>query len=443
MRLIWRSTFSGAPAQLLGAAALLGVSLHAFSASAQQRTAAASNAPVVAPAPRFTLDLPVLEQEKRAAEADAAEAARDDARNRAEITRERLAAEADAQAPAARTNNPKGRSNKVPDAANAKQPPSAKSKRSAAEDEPSGDATASVIGPAVALPAEPEPASKAKPKPAAKPEPAAKAKGKQATKAPAKPAGRQPTEAYRKLRDSWHAPMDAVPTVDTPGRIPLVLSAVNLNISVSLTPKRDDGGFDEADLQRAASAFAPRDMKGVHPIAPRLLDLVYRAMRHFEAPVVHIISGYRKDRAGSRHTQGRAIDMALPGVSNEALAEHVRSYGFCGVGIYPKSGFVHLDVRDRSYFWVDNSLPGERSRSNPILPDEAMASDRAASARGETPDTYVPDNDAEDRAAARSYARRAKLRRERALREAARAQQRNQAANPDGSKPSVQRAGML
>src|SRR5262245_3211209 len=155
MRLIRRSTFSGDLAQLLGAAALGLVLLHAFSASAQQRTAAAASAPFVAPAPRFTLDPPALEQEKRAAEADAADAARDEAKNRAEITRERIAAQADAQAPAARTNA-KGRSTKVTDAANAKQPPGAKSKRPASEDEPSADATASVIGPTVALPSEPE-----------------------------------------------------------------------------------------------------------------------------------------------------------------------------------------------------------------------------------------------------------------------------------------------
>ncbi|HKU44347.1 MAG TPA: DUF882 domain-containing protein [Polyangiales bacterium] len=282
-------------------------------------------------------------------------------------------------------------------------------------------------------------ASKPKPKPIA-----AKPKAKRVKKARRE---RQPTVAYQKLRDSWHAPLDAVPTIDTPGRIPLVLSAVNGGVTVSLTPTRNDGGFDDADLQRAASAFAPRDMKGVHPIAPRLLDLVYRAMRHFEAPLVHIISGYRKDRAGSRHTQGRAIDMALPGVSNEDLFAYMRSYGFCGVGIYPKSGFVHLDVRDRSYFWVDDSLPGERSRSTPILPGEAIVSDREASARGEAPDTFVPDNDAEDRAAAKAYARRAKLKRARAARQAARAQQQQQqrdaAADPSAKPVQAQQAGVL
>jgi len=275
-----------------------------------------------------------------------------------------------------------------------------------------------------------------------------------ATKRPkaakAKPRGkrkeRQPTAEYVKMRDSWHAPVDPellTPTLPVSGRVPLVLSRVlNGSDPVTLAPQREDGGFSDEDLERASRAFCPKEAKKVHAISPRLLDLVYRAMRHFEAPLVHIVSGYRPDRAGSRHTQGRAVDFVLPGVTNEQLADYVRTFGFVGVGIYPKSGFVHLDVRDASYYWVDNSLPDERSRSTPILGNLAAASDRAAAARGEAPDTWVPDNDAEDRAAAKSYARRAKQRRERALRQQARAAATGAAAQSKKS-PTFSSAGVL
>ncbi len=234
--------------------------------------------------------------------------------------------------------------------------------------------------------------------------------------------GREPTPAYQKLRDSWHAPVEPglLPALAVTVRRPLVLSQVNGGMLVTLVPQREDGGFSDEDLQRAAQAFAPRDWTGpVHPIAPRLLDLVYKAVLHFNAPMVHVVSGYRKDRAGSRHTQGRAVDMVLPGTTNEDLAEYVRSFGFCGVGVYPTSGFVHLDVRERSYFWVDNSLPGERSRSVPHMAEEAAEADRLAAMRGIQPDVFVPDNNKEDRAAAGSYARRAKRRRERAQKQLA------------------------
>jgi uncharacterized protein YcbK (DUF882 family) len=254
---------------------------------------------------------------------------------------------------------------------------------------------------------------------------ATKAKASAKAKGKSKPAGRQPSAEYVKMRDSWHAPIDpalVAQTITGASRPPLVLSRVlGGGEAVTLVPQRDDGGFSDEDLQRAATAWCPKEAKKVHAISPRLLDLVYRAQRHFGAPLVHVVSGYRPDRAGSRHTQGRAIDFVLPGVTNEQLQDYVRTFGFVGVGIYPKSGFVHLDVRDTSYFWVDNSLPDERSRSVPVDGNLAAASDRAAAARGEAPDTWVPDNDAEDRAAAKSYARRAKQRRDRALRQQARA----------------------
>src|SRR5262245_47421835 len=66
-------------------------------------------------------------------------------------------------------------------------------------------------------------------------------------------------------------------------RPPLVLAAVNGGEQVTLLPERDDGGFTENDLKRAAIAFSQQTPGKVHPLAPRLLDLVYRAMRHFNA----------------------------------------------------------------------------------------------------------------------------------------------------------------
>lgn len=202
-------------------------------------------------------------------------------------------------------------------------------------------------------------------------------------------------------------------------RPPLVLLAINGNKTEVLVPKRDDGGFSPADLQRAAITFSmhslrrgPALRKGakVHPLAPRLLDLVYRAMRHFDAKQVKVVSGFRKDRAGSRHTQGRAVDMTIEGVSNEQLAAYVRDFGFVGVGLYPRSGFVHLDVRDASYFWVDDSAPGAACQLKPVGAADARLADQAARARGEKPDCFVPNNIDEDIAAAEVYAHRAHAR---------------------------------
>lgn len=228
--------------------------------------------------------------------------------------------------------------------------------------------------------------------------------------------GRQPDATYRRIRDGWHA---AVVTGVQPeplaelqmGHPPLVLAPVNGGERATVMPEREDGGFTLASQRSAARALAPVRRSKPHPIAPRLLDLVYRAMRHFHAPFVHVISGYRADRPGSRHTQGRAMDFVVPGTSNEQLAAYVREFGFVGVGVYPKSGFVHLDVRPESFFWLDNSLPNERCVTQQILAKESKRVDDAARARGESPDFFVPNNEREDRAAARAYKRRAQQRR--------------------------------
>jgi len=124
------------------------------------------------------------------------------------------------------------------------------------------------------------------------------------------------------------------------------------------------------------------------PTRSILVSLVYGAVRHFRVPYVNVVSGYRSGNPTSRHGQGRAIDFVLPGIADVRLAAWLRLQGFVGVGIYPTSGFVHLDVRARSYYWRDVSGPRERNHERPILRALASRHDREARARGAEP---VPD----------------------------------------------------
>jgi uncharacterized protein YcbK (DUF882 family) len=106
-----------------------------------------------------------------------------------------------------------------------------------------------------------------------------------------------------------------------------------------------------------------------HPIDPRLLTLVYLLAQTWQRPVI-LISGYRKPgrtRASSRHTAGAALDFALPGVPIDEIADLAKArFENVGVGIYPTSDFVHLDVRARSHYWVDHSGPGEKKKEIPL-----------------------------------------------------------------------------
>ncbi|QQR91630.1 MAG: DUF882 domain-containing protein [Myxococcales bacterium] len=138
---------------------------------------------------------------------------------------------------------------------------------------------------------------------------------------------------------------------------PLRIVPVGKNPEATLLPLSEDGEFDDATIQQAEQAFAWKEDGSTHPVHPRLLSILYGALRHFETPFAWLISGYRKTRITSRHSHGRAADVVLPGVSDRKLAAYFRKQGYVGVGIYPVSGFVHVDVRAQSFFWVDYSAP--------------------------------------------------------------------------------------
>ena len=236
--------------------------------------------------------------------------------------------------------------------------------------------------------AKPAQAKAAQAKPAqAKPAPPSKPSTKTAARAPAASAKRaQPQVKPVAASRAWHAltPGKTAP-LDSDGRPMLTLQALNMPEHVTLAASSERGGFSAEDLDRAARILRDPRTGNEHPIDPRVLDLVYRVAVHFSAPEVRIISGYRTPRNGrhSNHGRGRAIDLVVPGASDEDVARFAREQGFVGVGVYPTSGFVHLDVRERSYFWVDNSGPGKRNRTRGILGDLATKSDARAIARGE------------------------------------------------------------
>jgi hypothetical protein len=89
----------------------------------------------------------------------------------------------------------------------------------------------------------------------------------------------------------------------------------------------------------------------------RLFETVVRAARHFGARRVEIVSGFRAPKYNlmlrkkghevardSQHTQGHAVDFRLPGVPVAKLRAWARRLRLGGVGYYPDSGFVHVDV---------------------------------------------------------------------------------------------------
>jgi hypothetical protein len=109
--------------------------------------------------------------------------------------------------------------------------------------------------------------------------------------------------------------------------------------------------------RRNPAFISPRVMR----LNPGLLTRLQRVVDHFPGRTVEIVSGYRPDaRVTSRHHHGRALDFRVAGVTNERLRDFLRTFDQTGVGYYPNSSFVHMDVREDKGYWVDRSGPGER-----------------------------------------------------------------------------------
>jgi uncharacterized protein YcbK (DUF882 family) len=105
---------------------------------------------------------------------------------------------------------------------------------------------------------------------------------------------------------------------------------------------------------------------GIRRLDPRLLERLEVAVEHFrksgQTPKVTLISGYRPKSAGSYHQSGRALDLRIEGITNEALVAFCKTLPDTGCGYYPNSLFVHIDVRDAGaghVAWIDTSKPGE------------------------------------------------------------------------------------
>lgn len=116
---------------------------------------------------------------------------------------------------------------------------------------------------------------------------------------------------------------------------------------------------------RARLARFLRDRETEEQERPKtaLMRVLARLADHFNGRTIVVLSAYRSERNGNngstRHGTGEALDLRIEGVPTEALRDYCLTLSGVGVGYYPRSGFVHIDVRDKEVYWVDWSRPGE------------------------------------------------------------------------------------
>lgn len=120
-------------------------------------------------------------------------------------------------------------------------------------------------------------------------------------------------------------------------------------------------------IVEATRALRDHNSQISRSVNPRLLAMLYLVGQHFDAEL-QVISGYRvrgvNASRGSRHGSAEACDFRIEGVSIRDIAGYAeRTFANLGMGVYPNSGFVHMDTRTQTFYWQDSSGPGQRSRT--------------------------------------------------------------------------------
>ena len=147
------------------------------------------------------------------------------------------------------------------------------------------------------------------------------------------------------------------------GHLHLVFPGLNDEVDVNLY--NEDGSYNLDALERASHLLRCRRTDSEKPIAPQLLVLLSHVEDHFDDKPLEIVSGYRNQRKKtSNHYKATATDIRIAGVPPRKVREFAETLdrGGMGIGLYPRSGFVHIDVRSSpSYRWIDYSPPGSNA----------------------------------------------------------------------------------
>jgi len=137
------------------------------------------------------------------------------------------------------------------------------------------------------------------------------------------------------------------------------LHAENLGEEAQVNIYKKDGSFDDAALAKLDDLFRCRQTGEVRAVRPELYEQLSRIADHFGGKKIELVSGFRfAERNSSRHFHASAMDIRIKDVSIREMYNYAESLdgGNMGIGIYPTSGFIHVDFRapgEPSYRWTD------------------------------------------------------------------------------------------
>lgn len=155
---------------------------------------------------------------------------------------------------------------------------------------------------------------------------------------------------------------------------PLPAPSGNLHVYVLATGEtvkvniyNEDGSYNIDALKSVSHMLRCKRTDVEKEVDPRLMTILSHVYDHY-GKRIEIVSGFRNQRrTTSFHYLASASDIRIEGVEPKQLRNFVETLdaGGMGVGLYPKSKFVHVDVRPLpSFRWIDYS------KSDPDSPDK-------------------------------------------------------------------------
>jgi uncharacterized protein YcbK (DUF882 family) len=154
-----------------------------------------------------------------------------------------------------------------------------------------------------------------------------------------------------------------------------VVQSVNNGEEMEVKVNIGTGELEAGDYRRLRHLMRCLHTGAETPIDPRLIDLLYRIAQRTRQKI-GLVSGFRAPMYSvatlSYHTRGMAADIRIPGMTPLMARDLAESMGVHGLGYYPVSGFIHVDVRDDRARWIDygtNRQDGEGSEHGPAHAD--------------------------------------------------------------------------
>lgn len=190
--------------------------------------------------------------------------------------------------------------------------------------------------------------------------------------------------AHARGGQSDEAGLVRLPSVD---EVAFTVQSVNTSEEMEVRLNRATGELDAESYRRLRHLMRCQHTGAESPIDPRLIDLLYRISARTHQKIL-LVSGFRAPMYSmaklSYHTRGMAADIRIPGMTPLMARDLAESMGVKGLGYYPVSGFIHVDVRDDRMRWIDygeNRRDADGAEHGPrhaSTPEDAEPAEEAA-----------------------------------------------------------------